>query len=348
MGAFYEFVEKVASLERSGRKITKLHIGDTNMPAPKCAKEAAEKSMQEDGSGYGSGAGLMELREKIARREKCGVENVVVGPGSKHILYALLSVLGKGKKVVFPSPHWPAYHLACEQLGLQAVPVQTSMEENWQFGELPLEGAKMLLICNPLNPTSTVYGKELVESTIESASRKNVPVVIDEAYKGLAHEPIGNYDAIRVRSFSKEFSMEGWRLGYAIAPKEIAQKIISFNQVTSTCVPIFVQKAGIACLENEKEILEGANKIWRARLKAAAEALNDAGFSYAMPQAGIYAFATHEKMEDAWEFANRALEKGVAVSAGSEFGEYGKFVRICLNQEESVLRDAILKMGECV
>ena len=83
------------------------------------------------------------------------------------------------------------------------------------------------------------------------------------------------------------------------------------------------------------------------RLNAAQVALKQAGFSFAAPQAGIYVFATHEGIEDAGEFANKALEKGVAVSSGSEFG-YGKFVRICLNQKEDVLKDAIKKMGECV
>jgi len=347
MGNFYEFVERIAALEGSGKKIVKLHIGDTNMQTPLCAREAAKKSIMEDGSGYGGAAGLMQLRESIAKREGCDIGNVVVGPGSKHLLFALMSALKSGKKVVFTSPHWPAYPLACAQLGLPAVPVKTMLEANWEFGELPLENAKMLILCNPLNPTSTVYGKELMEGTLENAARKNVPVVIDEAYKGLAHEPIGNYNAIRVRSFSKEFSMEGWRLGYAIAPVEIVKRIISYNQITSTCVPIFVQKAGIACLENEGEILQGANKVWMGRLKAAQGALKEAGFSFAKPQAGIYVFATHEGIGDAQEFAGKALEKGVAVSAGNEFG-HGNFVRICLNQKEDVLVDAVGKLGKCV
>jgi aspartate aminotransferase len=296
--------------------------------------------------GYGSAKGMPELVELIAKRERCKPERVVVGPGSKHLLFALLSVLAKrGDNVAIPSPYYPAYALACAQLGLNILHAPSSLEAGWQFDFLARE-AKVGIICNPLNPTSTIYGDRLMLETLNEAEDLNKLVILDEAYRGLAFEEMPRYDnAIRVRSFSKEFCMEDWRLGYAIAPEEIVRKIVAFNQATATCVPDFVQEAGAACLKNEAALLSDHRKTWRARLTVAQEALKAEGFAFAKPQAGIYVFATHPKLKEADKFALSLLSKGVAVAPGTAFGNYPRFVRVCANQDERVLKAAIKKMG---
>ncbi len=347
MVSFYELAEKAMALEKSGRKIVRLNIGDANLPASDAAKEAACKSIRESPTGYGSSAGTLELRQEIALREKCGVENVVVGPGSKHLLFALFSTLCRqGETVAFPSPYWPAYELACRQLGLKVAAANATLGKNWQFDSLP--DAKLSIVCNPLNPTSTIYDAGKINAAIKNANAGGSYVVLDEAYRGIAFEKIPMFEgALRVRSFSKEFNMENWRLGYLVAPQEIVRKVVKFNQITETCVPPFVQAAGIACLQNEKELLEGNMRIWKIRADAAAKALKKAGFKFASPQAPMYAFATHEGISDAGGYAMRLLgEKGVAVAPGNDFGGFSKFVRITLNQSEAVLQDAIEKMGE--
>ena len=346
MLTFYELMEEVFRLEKSGKKIIRLDIGDTNLPTPSCATAAAIKMLHEKKSSYGPAAGLPELREMIAEREECKIENVVVGPGSKHLIYALMSVIGKRGRVVFPSPHWPAYELAARQLGLRAVAARTSLENNWQFESLPLQGATIAIICNPLNPTSTVYPSSLIWDTIEEAGKKKVHVVLDEAYKGLSFKHIPKYDAIRIRSFSKEFNMEGWRLGYVVAPVAVAKRIVAFNHITATCTPAFVQQAGIACLNNEKEILSHNKKIWKNRMLVAKKLLKAAGFRFAIPQSGIYVFVTHDSIGDASEYALKLLNRGVAVAPGNGFGDYKSFVRICLNQPKDILVKGIKKMAE--
>lgn len=372
MAGFYELAEKAWQLEQENQAASKgvkpsgglknsrsppmgllrLNVGDTNLPTPVVAIEAATEAIQRTKSGYGPAAGLPEFREAIAQREHCAVENVVVGPGSKHLLFALMSVLlQKGQRVATPSPHWPAYELACRQLGLKLVPVATKLENGWGLpSQWPL--ANMRIICNPLNPTSTVYATAQVRAAIEQAQAANIPLVLDEAYKELAFEPIPRYDGenvIRVRSFSKEFNMEGWRLGYAIAPREIVQKVVAFNQITITCVAPFVQKAGLACLENEKEITTANRRIWKSRLEVAEKALQKSGFRFVQAQAGIYLFAAHPSIQDADEFALSLLEhEGVVVSPGSGFGGFKKFIRICVNQPEEKLVEAIGKMKQLV
>lgn len=340
---FYELAEKIIEIERSGRKVVKLNIGDTNLPAPEVAVEAARKAL-ESPTGYGSSAGMRELRELAAGREGCAVENIVVGPGSKHLIYGLVSVLAKkGGKIAVPGPSWPMYHLACKSLGLEFESVKTEMGGNWQFEAMPK--ADIAVICNPNNPTSTIYGKAKVEEAIEDARRRKSYAILDEAYRDLAFDPVPKFDCIRVRSFSKEFSMENWRLGYAVVPKEVANKLVAYNQITATCVAPFVQAAGAACLENEKAILAENRRIWKARMDAAAPALRHAGFKFADPQSAMYIFATHDGISDAGKFAMKLLEAGVAVAPGADFGEK-KFFRIACNQEPSVLKEAIGKMGE--
>lgn len=349
---FYELAERALALERSGRKLVRLNVGDTNMPAPGCAVEAAASALKRGRAGYGSAAGLPELRGRIAAREGCEPAEVAVGPGSKHLIFALMSVLcKKGGTVSYPSPHWPAYGLAAKQLGLRAVAAKTLLGDSWRMPDpLPeaAASADLMIICNPLNPTSTVYEPDAVEGAIEETGRAGGYLLIDEAYRGLAFAPLPEYRGgrvIRVRSFSKEFNMESWRLGYAIAPKDVVEKVVAFNQITITCVPEFVQRAGIACLGNEG-IVNEHREVWRSRSLAAQKALRACGFRFAAPQAGIYVFATHERLKDAEGFAMKLLEReGIAVAPGNGFGNYGQFVRICVNQPAAVLEDAIGRMG---
>jgi aspartate aminotransferase len=301
-----------------------------------------------DKSGYGSSAGLPALRQAIADREGCETGNVVVGPGSKHLIYGLMSVLcKKGEQVAFPSPHWPMYGLACAQLGLRMNAQRTKCEDGWGFDAAGLAGGKLAIICNPLNPTSTIYDSGEISAAIEEAQRKKTHIMLDEAYRGLAFCDIPPFEgAIRVRSFSKEFNMEGWRLGYAIAPEEVAKKLVAYNQITATCVAPFVQEAGIACLMNEKEIFAGNLALWKRRAGVAGKALEKAGFRFARPEAGIYLFAEHEGIADSEKFALSLLEReGVCVAPGTGFGDYRKFIRICVNQPEEALIAAIGKMA---
>ena len=348
--SFYELAEKAMELERQGKKIIRLNIGDTNLPTDPRIVDGAIKSLKEGKAKYGPAAGLAELRKKIAEKEGCEVENIVVGPSSKYLLFALMSTLAdKGDKIVLPTPTWPAYEMVCRQLGLEAVKIETKMEDNWSFGNLPLDNAKIAIICNPVNPTSTIHKEEDINAAVKDAKEKGVYLILDEAYKDIAFTDIPKHDdAIRVRSFSKEFNMEGWRIGYVVAPKEVADKLRPFIQITTTCVPSFIQKAAVSAIENEDEIRENNLKIWKDRVEFVSDALSEAGFRFSKPGAGIYFFLTHERMPDTDKWALDLLDKGVALSPGSAFGPYKRFVRICANQPNEVIKEAISIMAKAL
>ncbi len=357
--SFYELAERALALERSGKSLIRLNVGDTNLPTPKCVIDAAMLALQSTKSGYGPGAGLLPLREKIAEREGCEIENVVVGSGSKPLLFALLSVLCKsGDQVSIPAPYWPAYGLMCNQLGLRLNAHHTRLADRWNFDPNSLLLGKLAIICNPSNPTSTVYPESLMREVLDGAAKCGMSVILDEAYKGLAFgcdgnnstNPIPRYDyetVIRVRSFSKEFNMEGWRLGYVIAPKPIAKRVISFHHMVTTCTPDFIQRAGIAALENEGAILKANKTIWKDRFTAVSAPLEHAGFRFAKPDSGIYLFVTHDRIKDGDDFASRLLGRGVVVAPGSSFGgkNYSRYLRICLNQSEANLQEAVAIMS---
>ncbi len=346
--SFYELAEKAMELERQGKRIIRLNIGDTNLPTDPRVIDAAVQDLKATKAKYGPAAGLPELRKLLAEKEGCEAENIVIGPSSKYLIFALMSTLAqKGDRVVLPTPTWPAYEMVCKQLSLETVKLETKMENNWDFGSPDLEGAKILIICNPVNPTSTIHREESIRAAIREAEKKGTCVILDEAYKDLAFALIPRYDgAVRVRSFSKEFNMEGWRIGYAVAPKEIGKKLVSFIQITATCVPHFVQKAAMAALDNEESIRQNNLAIWKNRMEIIGSKLSAAGFRFAKPGAGIYFFLTHDRIEDSDRFALEMLDKGVAVSPGSAFGGYKRFFRICANQEEKVLEEAIAIMAK--
>lgn len=340
---FYELVQKAYDLESQGKRIIRMSIGDTNLPTPQKVVDAAVKSLQSQKAGYVASGGINPLKEAIAKREGCSPENVVVGPGSKLLITSIIYLFTKpGDKVVFPSPFWPAYRLMCQRFEREPVIVKGDEKRNWEFDELPLDDAGLVILCNPSNPTSAIYSEAVVNRVLKRAKEKNVPVLLDEAYKGIAFEEIPKYDAtFRVRSFSKEFNMEGWRLGYAVGPEDMISRVEKFNRLTITCVPNFIQQAGVTCLSNEKEILDVNRSTWVKRRQIAERILKKAGFRFNKPKSGIYVFATHDKISDSGKFALDLLEKGVAISPGACHGDHNNYVRITLNQEEKLITEAL-------
>lgn len=337
--------DQALRLEREGRKVVRLNVGNTNLPTPPAAVERAIRALRESPSGhYESAAGSPELLHLIAGREGCGTENVVIGPGSKMLIWGLLSILcERGEIVSTPAPYWPAYALAAESQGLRFQPVPTRLEEGWRFSVSDIPEAKLFILCNPHNPTGIVLDDGRVDEIMERCRDGRIHLIIDEAYKGLAFRPIPRYEgAIRVRSFSKEFSLESWRLGYAVAPAAVAERLVSFISRTATCVPRFVQEAGIACLEHESEIRAARGSAWRSRSETLQGELAKRGFRFAAPGSGMYVFAAREDIIDSESFCRERLERtGIAIAPGNAYGGYERFVRICANQPDDVLENAV-------
>jgi aspartate aminotransferase len=344
---FFELSERVAELTRSGKKITRLHGGSTGLPVPDAALAALKKYATTAPSAYGPPAGLDSLRSLIAERERCTRDEVIVGSGSKLLLYGLMNLLKKrGAKLLLPAPYWPAYPLMAQEVGLEITVLKTTLEQNWELRDVPFEKDTALILCNPLNPTSSCYPDGHVAQLVEQAQSKGAFMIHDEAYRDLAFRKIPKLSGIRLRSFSKEFNLEGLRLGYMVAPADIVKELTRFIQLTTTSCPPMVQEAGIACLKAKEQILSTNREIWQRRLTVLIQELRMFGFEFMPPEAGIYIFARHPRITDSIDFAKKLLERGVGVAPGGAFGPYPNYIRISAAVEEHQLQAAIRTMGK--
>ncbi len=338
---FYRLYEKALQREQAGLPIIKLHVGATMLPVPEAALRVF-RGISSGASPYVSSSGIMPLRVAAAERENCSPEEIVIGPGSKFLIYALMHLLKKsGRYMIVPQPAWPAYGLMAEDLGLAVRYEETGLKHEWELGKFELDGACMALVCNPLNPTSTCYSSAFMQRLVVDTKVKGIPLIIDEAYRDLAFQPIERYPAIRVRSFSKEFNMEGMRLGYAVVPADLGREMSRFMQLSVTCTSAIIQEAGSACLREGQTILDCHRQIWKSRLTVLGQALRGTGFEFVDPQAGMYVFARHPGIVDSESFCERLFERGVAVAPGTAFGPYQQFLRFAASAEGEVLLQAV-------
>ena len=345
--AFYRIVEESFELERQGRSLIKLHIGSTGLPVP----EVGLKVLREISAGtlapYGPGPGLPELRAVAAEREGVSVDNIIVGPGSKYLLFSLLMTLKNDcSELVFSAPFWPAYLLIAEALGMKTRIVETSFEEGWKLPELNLKKNSLLLLCNPLNPTSTVYSAKELKGILQQVEESGSYLLLDEAYRDLTFSPLPSMAdtspaTIRIRSFSKEFNLEGWRLGYAVLPGELNKRLTSLVHLSVGSASTLIQRVGIACLKHREELLPHHRGIWKERLDALTSALRANGFQFVPPQAGMYVFATHPAVTSGELLCSKGLQAGVVVAPGGSFGPFERFIRISASRESADLSKAV-------
>ncbi len=339
MSLFYQLTEEVIRREAAGKSLIKLHIGSTNLKTPEPAVEAARLFLQASRSSYGSAAGQPGLRAALAKREGRPVEDIVVGPGSKQLIFALAAISNR-KRFVTAAPYWPAYRLIAEQLRMEFVAIETTLENRWSLPEYKSSADDFIVLCNPVNPTSTLIEPTGFATWITEAKRRGGLVVVDEAYRGIAFREQPLWDAVRVRSFSKEFNMEGFRIGYVVSGSDISAQLIAFNQISITCVPPFIQSAAEACIVHEKELLSAHRAIWQRRTAALARGLRQIGFEFVDPDSGMFLFARHPAIRDSNAFTLGLLDRGVSVSPGSGFGNFDSYIRLSASEEPDELLKA--------
>lgn len=345
MSLFYQLTEEVIRREAAGQEIIKLHIGSTNLATPKAAVEAAVGYLRNSRSGYGSAAGQQAFLQALAEREKRSVSEIAVGPGSKQLLFALASV-SKRRRFVTAAPYWPAYELIAKQLGMEFVAMPCKLEEQWRLPDFNSSNDDFIVLANPGNPTSCLVESVSFARWIERAKGNGGMVVVDEAYRGIAFREQPQWPAIRLRSFSKEFNMEGFRVGYVVSEPDLIKQLVAFNQITITCVPPFVQCAAEACLLDERELLAEHQQIWRRRIAVLAAGLKRLGFEFVEPDSGMFIFARHPSIANSNDFTLGLLEHGVSVSPGLGFGDYPQFLRLSASEEPEKLERACEIIGK--
>lgn len=354
----YEISEKAIQLENQGKKMIKFNLGDPDMPTPPQIIEAAYEAMKQGKTKYSSAAGEKKLREELASIHDVSADNVVITTGSKWAIFSLMFLLLKrGENVVVPSPHWTSYELAARRVGAEIRFLRRDLESDWKIdveklGNLIDEKTRLIILNSPDNPTSKVIDEKTFSEIVQIAKSKGVTVLSDEVYSDISFVKTKSIldfgkDHILVNGFSKIFAMTGWRIGYAIVEKELAQKMIKLNQITTTCVPAFIQYGALKGLESRKKIADEIRAQFRLRADAAINILSKTKLKFSRPDAPFYLFPKCDNL-DSERFALNLLDRGVAVAPGTAFGDYREYFRIALTVGEEKIREGLEKLCEAL
>ncbi len=262
-------------------------------------------------------------------------EEVIVAPGSK---FLVASQLFFSKKVAIISPHWPTYVQMAKKFGKKIQIIKTTLEDKWlpNFDEIEKD-VDTIIINYPNNPTGIAILETKMKELLDIASELNVKIVSEEVYRDITFNKkyvsiLGfNYEkGIFIYSFSKTFSMTGFRIGYAIADKKEIGEIQKFIEIMVTCVPKFVQSAAIKALEVREEIKRKIVNIYRKRVELVKKKLNRKLFEFVEPDGAFYVFPKLKNNISGRTFAYKLLGRGVGIFPGEAFGNYSSHIRISL------------------
>jgi aspartate/methionine/tyrosine aminotransferase len=330
-----DVMEAARAAEAAGRSIVHMEVGQPGTPAPRVAREALVRAMAAGPLGYTVALGLPELRARIARHygERHGVDldpnRVVVTAGSSAgFLLAFSSLFDSGERVAIAEPGYPSYRNILRALGLVPVGLPTRAEDRFQPRPDDLTpDLAGVLVASPANPTGSMLDRAALATLIEAAAARGIAFVSDEIYHGIEYgaRPVSALeisDAVYViNSFSKYFSMTGWRVGWMVVPPDHVRRIERLAQNLFICAPHASQIVALAALDAEDE-LEANVAVYRRNRELLLAGLPGAGFGrFAPPDGAFYIYAdVSDRTDDSRDLAARILaEAGVAVTPGLDF-----------------------------
>ena len=326
-----------AEKEAAGDTVIHLEVGQPSTPAPKGALAAAHAALDSDRIGYVAALGMPALRERISRhyrdvyKVEVPAERVIVTTGSSGgFPLAFLASFDAGDRVALAAPGYPAYRNILAALNLEAVDLPTSAADNFQPTVAALEKAGRidgLIVASPSNPTGTMVGHAEMKELARWCDRNGVRLISDEIYHGIVYEgdTVSAAEvtdrAIVINSFSKYFSMTGWRVGWMVVPQDLVRPIERLAQNFFISVPTLSQHVALAAFDCCEE-LDGHVRRYRTNRDLLLDGLPGAGFKTFAPAEGafyLYADVNH-LTNDSREFCSRMLkETGVATTPGVDF-----------------------------
>lgn len=329
-------MEAARKAEEAGRRIIHMEVGQPGTGAPKGAMEALEKSLKTDSLGYTVSLGLPALRRRIAQLygDWYGVdlnpERVVVTPGSSGgFLLAFTALFDSGDRVGIGAPGYPSYRQILRALGLVPVDLPTALENRLQPVPADFDGMDLagLLVASPANPSGTMLDRAAMSALIDAAQAQGASFISDEIYHGLEYEAKAvtalelTDECYVINSFSKYFSMTGWRVGWMVVPEDQVRVVERIAQNMFICAPHASQVAALAAMECEPE-LQANLEVYKTNRKLMLDGLPKAGFTrIAPPDGAFYVYAdVSDLTDDSRAFAAEILDKaGVAVTPGLDF-----------------------------
>jgi aspartate/methionine/tyrosine aminotransferase len=357
---------RAKELEKHGRSIIHLELGEPDFHPAAPVVDAVRAAVADGRDRYVSPQGIPALREAISaylkrtRRIDMPASEILIAPGCKMALsLAMMALIEPGDEVLYPDPGFPIYPSFTRGLGGKAVPFY--LEEKNQFQPDITEIAakisprsKVLIFNSPNNPTGTVFSEETLRKIAELAVKHDLWVIADEIYarilfngeyKSIYAMPGMKARTIIIDGFSKSFAMTGWRLGYAVAPKELIAALDLLVLNTFTCTAEFSQVAAIEALQDSTNAVDAMVAEYRKRRDLFVTKLNAIpGFRCQSPGGAFYAWVNIEDTGLPAEEVARVLleEAGVAGIAGAAFGSAGKnYLRFSLVSARHLLEEAL-------
>ena len=343
----FSVLARARELERQGREIIHLEIGEPDYDTPLHIRDAAAAALHAGETHYCPSAGIPEFREEAARylARSRGVAidsaNVLVGTGAKPFLFfTILATCNPGDEVVYPDPGFPIYESAIRWAGATPVPLPLLEERDFAFDLADLESrlgprTKLVILNSPQNPTGGALSPQETERAAALLAESTAWVLSDEVYSQMVYDgefaSVASHPGLLERTvlldgFSKTYAMTGWRCGFAAVPEALVDPLVRFFVNSTSCVPPFVQLAGVAALSGSQDEPRAMVEEFRARREIVVEGLNGLpGVSCRVPRGAFYAFPNVSELPLAADvLADRLLqEAGVAVLAGSAFGRHG-------------------------
>jgi aspartate/methionine/tyrosine aminotransferase len=358
----FKLLAKAQDMERTGKEVIHFEIGDPDYNTPDHIVKAASDSMVSGETHYVSSMGLTEFRELVcnatlnSRGFSPDINQVLITPGANIIIYyAIRCLVNPGEEVIVPDPGFPTYFSVINFCGAKAVSVPLKEENSFRMSPDDIrkkitKKTRLIIINSPQNPTGSVMTPKEIDEVANIAEENDVYLFSDEIYARMVFDDSGPFRSPSIKDrcnertiisngFSKAFAMTGWRLGCVIGPEPVINKMGLLLQTTSSCVPPFIQKAGMAAISGDQNPVKAMMKEYALRRDLLVDGLNRIpGIKCLKPGGAFYVFPNIKGTGmSSKEFATYMLEEaGVALLPGTNFGGSGEgYLRLCyaINRE---------------
>ncbi len=360
-----EIMERAFALEREGRDVLHLEIGEPRFDPPEAALAACARALRDGETGYTDSRGLPDLREAIAgehaRRSGRAVspEQVLVTSGTSAAMLLVFGLLvAPGDEVVIGSPHYPCYPNFVRFCGGRPVFVPTRAEDDYRLEPDAVRSAvsdrtRAIVVGSPANPTGAIQEAE----TLRALAELGIPLVADEIYAGLHYDDAAPGSALATAEhvfvldgFSKRYAMTGFRLGYVIAPRLAMRQLQVLQQNLFISANRFVQHAGTAAIRHGEPMVAAMRDALDGRRRRLVAGLRRLGLDVPVtPRGAFYVFADARSVDhDSRRLAHELLERsGVAVTPGIDFGDVGEgWLRFSYATDDAVIEEALARLAD--
>ena len=368
----FEVLNKARALEKQGKSIIHLEIGEPDFDTPANVIDAGVNALRQGWTHYGPSAGLPDLRQALAntchrtRGVKVSSDEVVVVPGGKPIIFfTILALIDEGDEVIYPNPGFPIYESMIHYVGGRAVPIHLREDRDFsldveELRSLINDRTRLIILNSPQNPTGGVLERRDIEQIAQAIGDRNIMVLSDEIYSRLLfdggqHFSIMSMPGMQERTilldgFSKTYAMTGWRMGYGVMRPDLAAHMTRLMTNSNSCTASFTQVAGVEAIRGDQSSVDHMRDEFQRRRDMFVAGLNKIkGFSCRMPKGAFYVFPN--VTQTGWKskpLADALLEQGgVAALSGTAFGEFGEgYLRFSVANSLENLQKALDRLNE--